>query len=455
MNDNTHEVNNIISQKYRITKLLGAGGVGKTYEAEDITTSQKVAIKIVSFRQAKDWKVLELFEREAKTLAALEHPSIPKYIDYFHLDTNEDRCFYLVRELVTGHSLFDLVQQGWQATEDEVKQIAIQVLEILQYLHQQTPPIIHRDIKPQNLIRDEEGKLFLVDFGSVQDVYRQTLSENSTFVGTLGYMPPEQLRGQVSFASDLYSLGATLTFLLTKKSLDQLPQKRMKINFRSRVQISNQLAIWLERILEPVAEDRFQSADEAFKILISNNQFSQPTNKNRIILNTTANGLKIKIFHSGIEGERWSLNNIFTGLIYLSSIMFLWLVVYILSLSLIEGKPWFMAVPIPLLSIPAWVLTLVILGQYIFENFGTTHLEISNNKFKIYTYIFGIKLSNSRKAQLIEKVEEKPIDSESNGYNLVYLTSNGKRKRMHFGAGIREDEKKMLSIVIRDFLATH
>ncbi|MEM7594865.1 MAG: serine/threonine-protein kinase, partial [Cyanobacteria bacterium P01_A01_bin.83] len=228
-----YQPNDVISQKYRITKLLGTGGVGKTYEAEDITTSQKVAIKIVSFRQAKDWKILELFEREAKTLASLGHPSIPTYIEYFHLDTDDDRCFYLVRELITGHSLFDLVQQGWRATEDEVKQIAIQVLEILKYLHQQTPPIIHRDIKPQNLIRDDEGKLFLVDFGSVQEAYRQTLSGNSTFVGTLGYMPPEQLRGQVSFASDLYSLGATILFLLTKQCPDDLPQQRMKINFRS------------------------------------------------------------------------------------------------------------------------------------------------------------------------------------------------------------------------------
>ncbi|MEM7557420.1 MAG: hypothetical protein AAF378_25725, partial [Cyanobacteria bacterium P01_A01_bin.84] len=269
------------------------------------------------------------------------------------------------------------------------------------------------------------------------------------------YMPPEQLRGQVSFASDLYSLGATILFLLTKQCPDDLPQQRMKINFRSQVQISNQLASWLERMLEPVVEDRFQSADEAHKILIINNQLSQPTNKNRIILNTTANGLGIRIFHSGIEGKRWSLNNIFSGFVYLSSIMFLWLVVYILSLSLIEGKPWFMAVPIPLLSIPAWVLTLTILGHYIFENFGTTHLEISNRKFKIYTYIFGIKLSNSREAKLIEKVEEQPIDSESNGYNLVYLASNNRRKRIHFGTGIREDEKKWLSTVIKDFLEIH
>ena len=228
-----YQINDIVAEKYRITKFLGQGGVRTTYEAENLNNSHRVAIKVTSLRQSKDWKVLELLERETRILAFLDFPSIPKYIDYFHVDTSSDRYFYLVRELVTGHSLFDLVQQGWRFNEEEVRQIAIQVLEILNYLHRQTPPIIHRDIKPQNLIRNEEGKLFLVDLGSVQEVYRQTVSDGSTFVGTLGYMPPEQLRGQSSFASDLYSLGATLLFLLTKKSLDQLSQKRMKPDFRS------------------------------------------------------------------------------------------------------------------------------------------------------------------------------------------------------------------------------
>ncbi len=181
-----------------------------------------------------------------------------------------------MRELVTGDSLFNLVKKGWRVNEDEVKKIAIQVLEILNYLHQQTPPIIHRDIKPHNLIKSKEGKLFLVDFGSVQEVYRQTLSGGTTFVGTLGYMPPEQLRGQTSFASDLYSLGATLVFLLTKQNPNNLPQPRMKIDFRSQVKISDKLVNWLDKTLEPIAEERFQSVEEALEALYSHNKFPQP-----------------------------------------------------------------------------------------------------------------------------------------------------------------------------------
>ncbi len=163
----------------------------------------------------------------------MNHPQIPKYLDYFHIDTDTDRIFYLIRELVSGNSLANWVEKGWHPTEAQVKKIAIQLLNILIYLHQLKPPIIHRDIKPQNIILQPDGKILLVDFGAVQDIYRQTVSFSGTFVGTIGYMPPEQLRGKAYSASDLYSLGATLLYLLTHRLPDELPQKRMKIDFRS------------------------------------------------------------------------------------------------------------------------------------------------------------------------------------------------------------------------------
>ncbi|NES65773.1 MAG: serine/threonine protein kinase [Okeania sp. SIO2D1] len=262
-----HQPNDIIAQRYRIVAALGKGGMGITYEAEDLTNYQRVAIKAVSLRQAKDWKILELFEREAKVIANLHHPQIPKYLNYFYLDTEQDRCFYLVRELVWGNSLANWVKKGWHPTEIQVKNIAIQILTILSYLHQLNPPIIHRDIKPENIILQPDGQLFLVDFGAVKDIYRQTMSLSGTFVGTIGYMPPEQLQGKAYCASDLYSLGATLLYLLTHRSPDELPQKRMKIDFRSCVKISPEFMNWLEVILEPMWEDRFQSATAALNIL--------------------------------------------------------------------------------------------------------------------------------------------------------------------------------------------
>ncbi|MGB6168128.1 MAG: serine/threonine-protein kinase, partial [Geitlerinemataceae cyanobacterium] len=186
---------------------------------------------------------------------------------YFYEDTKDDRHFYLIQELVEGDSLAELVKKGWHATEEQVRDIAEQILEILNYLHWLNPPAIHRDIKPQNIIRRADGRVYLVDFGAVQDVYRRTLIEGGTFVGTVGYMPPEQFRGQAFFASDLYALGATLLFLLTHRSPGELPEKRMKIDFRDRVSIAPEFANWLEKMLEPAIEDRYTSANEALDVL--------------------------------------------------------------------------------------------------------------------------------------------------------------------------------------------
>ncbi|WP_254173933.1 serine/threonine protein kinase [Planktothrix pseudagardhii] len=287
-----HQPNDIIAQRYRIVTALGEGGMGITYEAEDLSNYQRVAVKSVSLRQSKDWKILELFEREAKVLAYLNHPGIPKYLDYFHLDTDEDREFYLIRELVSGESLNAWLEKGWHSTEAEIKQIAVEILEILIYLHQLNPPIIHRDIKPQNIIRQADGTVFLVDFGSVQDVYRNTMSVSGTFVGTIGYMPPEQLRGKAYPASDLYSLGGTLLYLLTHRSPDELPQKRMEINFRSTVNISPEFADWLERMLEPILEDRFQSANSALNALKNNSTIA------------SSNASGIQVHHKKLKGSR-------------------------------------------------------------------------------------------------------------------------------------------------------
>jgi len=283
-----HSSEDVIAEKYRIFSPLGEGAFATTYEAEDIVSCQRVAIKVLSLRQTQDWKILELFEREAKVLRQISHPSIPKYIDYFQLETNSDRRFYLVQELISGQSLSELMKTGWHPGEEEVKKIAIEILKILQYLHQMTPPILHRDIKPQNIIRRADGQVFLVDFGAVQDVYRNTLTRGGTFVGTLGYMPREQFRGDVKPASDLYALGATLLFLLTSRSPIELPQRRMKIDFRSSVSISDDFAYWLEKMLSPAIEDRFQSAREAdhnlFSVFEQTSQLSPSSQKGSQIL---------------------------------------------------------------------------------------------------------------------------------------------------------------------------
>jgi eukaryotic-like serine/threonine-protein kinase len=184
-----HQVGEIVRSRYCITEILGEGGLGITYAAEDLETGDRVALKALSFRQVNEWKVLELFEREAKILAQLDHPAIAKYLDYFQIDHDRDRDFYIVQELIAGKSLAQEIAHGWHGSEADIKEIAEQVLHVLIYLHELKPPIIHRDIKPQNIILRPNGKIAIVDFGAVQDTYRNTQVGGSTIVGTYGYMP--------------------------------------------------------------------------------------------------------------------------------------------------------------------------------------------------------------------------------------------------------------------------
>lgn len=265
-----HSPGALVGNRYTVQGKLGQGAVGTTYAAVDIHTQQSVALKAVSLSETQDWKVLEMFEREALTLAQLSHPCIPQYLGCFHIDTPCDRHFYLVQERIFGHSLETLIRnQGWWPDEAHVQAIALQVLEILDYLHSHQPPVIHRDIKPHNLIRTHEGEIVLVDFGAVQEAFRHTLSRGGTFIGTLDYMPPEQFRGEATFASDLYSLGVTLLDLLTgPNTVAELPAKRLKLDFRAAVNISTSFAHWLDRLIEPTAEDRFQSSQSAKRALL-------------------------------------------------------------------------------------------------------------------------------------------------------------------------------------------
>ena len=262
-----HESGEVIAERYRILDALGQGGSGTTYLVEDLKTSQQVALKGLSLHRMTEWKMMELFEREARILSGLNHSAIPSYLDYFQLDTPTERYFYIAQQLAEGKSLAAWVESGWHATEEEVRRIAIQILEILVYLHSQSTPVIHRDIKPQNIIRREDGQVFLVDFGAVQDTYYNTFMRGSTVVGTYGYMAPEQFRGQAVPATDLYGLGATLLFLLTHRSPADLPTDRLKIDFRDRVQLASDFAEWLEKMLEPDTENRFPSAKAALAML--------------------------------------------------------------------------------------------------------------------------------------------------------------------------------------------
>ncbi|CAI5976098.1 unnamed protein product [Closterium sp. NIES-64] len=188
-------------------------------------------------------------------------------------DTATDRAFYLVQRLAHGQSLAALVAGGWRGTEEEVVRIGIKVLEVLSYLESLRPPVVHRDIKPDNIILDQShGTVQVVDFGAVQEASAPARSDapiGSTVVGTYGYMAPEQFQNRASSQSDLYSLGATLLFLLSGRPPSAFPQARLKIDFQSSLgsSISPRLATVLDCLLMPAAEDRFKTARDVISAL--------------------------------------------------------------------------------------------------------------------------------------------------------------------------------------------
>ena len=298
-----------------------------------------------------------------------------------------------MQKFISGQSLDTLIENGWRTTEEEVIDLATQILEVLNYLHSFNPPVIHRDIKPQNIIRQSDGKVYLVDFGAVTDIYRQTLIGSSTIVGTYGYMPPEQFRGQVFPATDLYGLGATLLYLLTYSSPAEFPQKKLKIDFRPSVNVCEDFGDWLETMLEPIIEDRFQTASEALAVLkgdVNLNSRRNPSLRkpahSKIKISKTRDELNLFIPHN--KGEPGDLNN---RLIIFYISMFLTALVFPNSnisgdLSAINE----LTIRI-ILAIPLGIAELYFIFNYLYSNFGHTKLKIDRENFYLEYSLFGLK----------------------------------------------------------------
>lgn len=263
---NEEQTRQLLGDRFRVDKLLGSGSFGNTYAAVDTTTGESLAVKELDLSHVDDWKVIELFEREARTLERLDHRGIPNYVDF--IPARADQSAYLAQELAPGSPLSHLLDAQGHFDEGRAKKIAAQLLEILEYLESCRPPVIHRDIKPSNILADGDDRIYLVDFGSVVDVARRSSSRGSTVAGTFGYMAPEQLHGEATIASDLYATGMTLIHLVTGRAPEGLPKARMKIQFRDAApHLTEHFAKFIETLGEPAIEDRFRRPSEALEFL--------------------------------------------------------------------------------------------------------------------------------------------------------------------------------------------
>ncbi|MFN0121989.1 MAG: protein kinase domain-containing protein [Blastocatellia bacterium] len=258
----------MLKDRYRIVRRIGGGGMGSVYRAEDTNlANRQVAVKEMIEMFADDdarEKAIEDFKRESELLARLEHPSIPTIYDYF-FDETRGR-YYLVMKFIEGGDLASRMQeQGGSIDELTVTGWAAQTCEVLDYIHSQDPPIIYRDLKPANLMLDNRNtRIMLVDFGIARFVAPQQ-QKGVTAIGTMGYAPPELFAGNVTPASDIYSLGATMFHMLTGHDPQDNPLLIFDFGKNPKPRqiepsISERMEEMLCRSVEYKAEDRYETA---------------------------------------------------------------------------------------------------------------------------------------------------------------------------------------------------
>ncbi|HXR35405.1 MAG TPA: serine/threonine-protein kinase, partial [Candidatus Binataceae bacterium] len=250
----------LLQNRYLIQKLIGGGGMGVVYLAQD----QRLANRSCALKEMVDHfidpqqrrEANEYFAREADTLAQLRHPAIPAVSDRF----DQKNRHYLVMEYVEGRNLEEeMAALGHPLEEGLAIDIARQLCEVLAYLHNFSPPIVYRDMKPSNVMLTPKSKVMLIDFG-IARLFK--VASKGTMIGTLGFAPPEQYQGQVDPRSDIYSLGATLHYVLTGRDPEKFPPFSFPPIRSLCANLSPNLAGAIDRALSYNADGRPHTAGE-------------------------------------------------------------------------------------------------------------------------------------------------------------------------------------------------
>src|ERR671927_290829 len=259
-------IDTLFDGRYRIVRKLGAGGMANVYLAEDQELGRRVAIKILNERHANDEQFVERFRREAKNAAGLSHPNIVSIYDR----GEAEGTYYISMEYLEGRSLKELILARGPAPIQVAIDYARQILAALRVAHRQG--LVHRDIKPHNVLVDGEGRLKVTDFGIARAGPSQ-MTEEGSIIGTAQYLSPEQAQGApVTPASDLYSVGIVLYELLTgkvpfsgetpvefaMKHLSKTPEPPSRL----RPEVPRDLDFVVMRALGKNPSERYQSADE-------------------------------------------------------------------------------------------------------------------------------------------------------------------------------------------------
>ncbi len=440
------------ASRYNVQQQLVKKAGRRTLLARDLETQELVVVKLLSFGNDFEWDDLKLFEREAETLKTLSHASIPRYLDYFELDSANGKGFALVQTYIAAKSLEEHLKAGRSFSESEVKELAKALLEILTYLHGRQPPVIHRDIKPSNILLGERsgnsiGQVYLVDFGSVQTLAARE-GGTITIVGTYGYMPPEQFGDRTVPASDLYSLGATLITLVTGTHPAELPQKDGRIQFEQQANISPEFSSWLRWMTEPSLDRRLGSAKKALQAL------EQPPAENsaplvvkkpfgsKISLIKDQDFLEILMPRKGFSAEIVGLT-LFA--IAWNSFIVMWTGVAVFSV------PFGVNIFFALFSLPFWGAGASMIWQILYTLFGRVRLRLDHQQIWQSYEILGFKYKRPHRS-LTQDISRLQLEYLGDARSRLIIWAGTQKYELGGYGHITEPELEWIAHELRDWL---
>ena len=254
------EIGTMLSGRYEVLKRVGSGGMADVYMAKDHKLNRNVAVKVLKSEYVEDEKFLKKFETEAQAVARLSHPNIVNVYDV----GIEDGINYIVMELAEGMTLKEYIRRKGYLSPKETVEISLQIASAISHAHKNH--IIHRDIKPQNILVSEIGNVKVTDFGIAKATSSNTVTSTATAMGSVHYISPEQAKGRFcDEKSDIYSTGATLFHLITGKKAGRNRTKAEEYLLKNYV--SEAFAAVILKAMDPKSEKRYKNAREMFQAL--------------------------------------------------------------------------------------------------------------------------------------------------------------------------------------------
>ena len=258
-----------IAGRYDVLECMGQGSQGEVYRARRRTDGAEVAIKVMHIKSVKNWKMYELFHREAKVLSAIDIEGVAKFYEAIEDLESADPVSVIVQQFVDGHALGEVIKAPHGFVLCDIADILIQLTKILERLHHSNPPIIHRDIKPSNIMLEDLPRgyrVWLIDFGAVANP--QVKDGGSTVAGTYGYMAPEQLMGQPKPASDLYSMAVMAFYMLTGVPPEAIEVQDFRLLIDPHLQnLPFPVTVLLRQMLEPHIDQRLTDTNKILRAL--------------------------------------------------------------------------------------------------------------------------------------------------------------------------------------------